>query len=118
MLLRDNLYHVIAQDDSSFTIRFNAQHSVFAGHFPGHPIVPGACLVQIAEDLLSERLGKSVAFTSVHNLKFRQPVYPDKDIILGLKKGEPLNTFIFQFSISNSLNASFSASYMCLDTDV
>lgn len=118
MLLRDNLYHVIAQDDSSFTIRFNAQHPVFAGHFPGHPIVPGACLVQIAEDLLSERLGKSVAFISVHNLKFRQPVYPDKEIILGLKKGDPLNTFIFQFSISNSINASFSASYMCLDTDV
>ena len=118
MLLRDNLYHVIAQDDSSFTIRFNAQHPVFAGHFPGHPIVPGACLVQIAEDLLSEHLGKSVAFTSVHNLKFRQPVYPDKDIILGLKKGEPLNKFIFQYSIFNSLNASFSASYMCPDTDV
>lgn len=118
MLLRDNLYHVIAQDDSSFTIRFNAQHPVFAGHFPGHPIVPGACLVQIAEDLLSDRLGKSVAFISAHNLKFRQPVYPDNDIILGLKKGEPLNTFIFQFSISNSLNASFTASYMCPDTDL
>ena len=118
MLLRDNLYHVIAQDDSSFTIRFNAQHPVFAGHFPNYPIVPGACLVQIAEDLLSEHLNRAVTFTAIHNLKFRQPVYPDKDIILGLKKGEPLNTFIFQFSISNSLNASFSASYMCLDTDV
>ena len=118
MLLRDNLYHVIAQDDSSFTIRFNAQHPVFAGHFPGYPIVPGACLVQIAEDLLSEHLNRAVTFTAIHNLKFRQPVYPDKDIILGLKKGEPLNTFIFQFSISNSLNASFSASYMCPDTDL
>ena len=102
MLLRNSLYHIIAQNGSSYSIRFNAEHPVFAGHFPNYPIVPGACLVQIAEDLLSER----------------QPVYPDKDIILGLKKGEPLNTFIFQFSISNSLNASFSASYMCLDTDV
>ena len=118
MLLRDNLYHVIAQDDSSFTIRFNAQHPVFAGHFPGHPIVPGACLVQIAEDLLSERLGKSVAFTSVHNLKFRQPVYPDHTVTYELKPGKTENSINCQLSIINSLNASFTASYMCLDTDV
>lgn len=118
MLLRDNLYHVIAQDDSSFTIRFNAQHPVFAGHFPGHPIVPGACLVQIAEDLLSERLGKSVAFTSVHNLKFRQPVYPDHTVTYELKPGKTENTINCQLSIINSLNASFTASYMCPDTDL
>lgn len=118
MLLRDNLYHVIVQDDSSFTIRFNAQHPVFAGHFPGHPIVPGACLVQIAEDLLSEHLNRAVTFTAIHNLKFRQPVYPDHTVTYELKPGKTENTINCQLSIINSLNASFTASYMCPDTDL
>jgi len=118
MLLRNNFYHIIAQDDSSYTIRFNAKHPVFAGHFPNYPIVPGACLVQIAEDLLSDHLKKTVAFTSIHNLKFRQPVYPDATVTYELKPGKTENSINCQLSIINSVNASFSASYMCPDTDL
>lgn len=87
MLLRNNLYTIIAQDEHSYTIRFDASHPIFAGHFPGHPVVPGACLLQIAEELASMQAGRTVRFTSVRNLKFRQPVTPDDEVTVSIHNG-------------------------------
>lgn len=112
MSLRNNLYYILTGNESEYTIRFDASHPIFAGHFPGHPVVPGACLVQIAEELLATRLGQNVRFTSVRNLKFRQPITPDQEV-----------TLTFQCQMSNfkcqiSDSASFTATYMCLDSDL
>lgn len=88
MLLRNNLYYIIAQDESSFTIRFDASHPIFAGHFPGHPIVSGACLLQIAEELASLQAGRTVRFMALRNLKFRLPVTPDKQVTIRINNGK------------------------------
>lgn len=88
MSLNNNLYNIVAQDETSFTIRFNASHPIFAGHFPGHPIVPGACLLQIAEELASIQAGHTVHFTAIRNLKFRQPVTPDKQVTISIQNGK------------------------------
>lgn len=112
MLLRDSLYYINAQSDATYTIHFNASHPVFAGHFPEYPIVPGACLVQIAQELMTDYLNKPVTFTAIRNLKFRQPVTPDKQvqfIIAG-------NTITIVDEQSNY--ASFAATYLCPDTDL
>jgi len=133
MSLRNSLYYIVKNNEAGvenneaeYTIRFDTSHPVFAGHFPGHPIVPGACLVQIAEELLSAHLGQNIRFTAVRNLKFRQPVTPDQEVTLTLLLKEPtLNSLYLQivpqgkeFSILNSTSASFTATYMCLDSDL
>ena len=123
MSLRNSLYYILESNESEYKIRFDASHPIFAGHFPGHPIVPGACLVQIAEELLSAHLGQKIRFTSVRNLKFRQPVTPDQELTLTLMLKEPtlnsqLSILNSQFSILNSTSASFTATYMCLDSDL
>jgi len=119
MLLRNSLYIVENQErqesgETIYTIRFNASHPVFAGHFPGHPIVPGACLIQIAEELLSEQMGQTVHFATVRNLKFRQPVTPDMQVVvtIGNCKFE-----ICDLSLTE-VYAQFAATYLCSDTDV
>ena len=30
-------------------IELNAAHSIFKGHFPGQPIVPGVCMMQMVK---------------------------------------------------------------------
>ena len=88
MLLLNSLYYIVAQDGSSYTIRFDGSHPIFAGHFPGQPVVPGACLIQIAEELASMQAGHTVRFTALRNLKFRQPVTPDKQVTITIANGK------------------------------
>ena len=121
MSLRNSLYYILGSNESEYTIRFDASHPIFAGHFPGHPVLPGACLVQIAEELLSTHLSQKVRFTSVRNLKFRQPVTPDQEVTLTFSpsmRGNVGCSFNFQLSTINLISASFTATYMCLDSDL
>ncbi len=64
-------------------IRFNPDHSIFAGHFPDQPVVPGVCMIQIVKNLMEQFLGNKNLFLSHgHQVKFLQLIIPDrKDLI-------------------------------------
>ncbi|MDR3046930.1 MAG: hydroxymyristoyl-ACP dehydratase [Bacteroidales bacterium] len=51
-------------------LTFNPQHVIFKAHFPGHPITPGVCLVQIAKELMEMHLDKKLVLRKVNNIKF------------------------------------------------
>ena len=56
----------------SAVVRLNPDSAVFKAHFPGFPVTPGACLFQIALDLL----GAQAVPDAVKELKFLSPVFP------------------------------------------
>ncbi len=64
----------------------------FAGHFPGHPIMPGVLIVeamaQVAGMIMltkGENAGKVPYFMSINNVKFRKPVFPGDTLRLEAK---------------------------------
>lgn len=114
-----NKYYTLVSSDTSaglFVVRFRQQHPVFAGHFPGQPVVPGACLVQTAEELLATLKGCSVYWTAVRNLKFRQLVTPDMEVCFHLTPRE--DTCSVLITCTENTYAQFTASYMCSDSDL
>jgi len=58
------------------TLNFNVNHPVFAGHFPGNPIVPGVVQVQIIKDLMERKTGKSLLLIQGKNIKFLSVISP------------------------------------------
>lgn len=70
-------------------------HPIFAGHFPGNPILPG--VVQIEMMAQASSFGLTVAFPncfemdmdvallSVSEAKFRKPVLPEMDLVIKTK---------------------------------
>ena len=109
-MLQNNLYYIIQSEQNIYTIRFDVSHPIFAGHFPEHPIVPGACLIQIAEELAAATYGHPVRFTAVRNLRFNQPITPDQEVTITILHPKE-KTFTFQFSVFNAVCAHFSASF-------
>lgn len=80
MKLLDSLYsvtnEVVTDVDHSYTIKLNAEHFIYAAHFPGEPITPGVCIMQIAHELLELHLGKQLDIDVVKNVKFLRIITP------------------------------------------
>ncbi|WP_118951478.1 hotdog family protein [Taibaiella helva] len=57
-------------------IHIDPEHDIFRGHFPGQPVVPGVCMVQIVKELLEQQTGRRLLFRKGHQLKFLQLLIP------------------------------------------
>jgi len=81
MKLLDSLYSITGQirndDEHQFVIRLNPEHLIYKAHFPGEPITPGVCILQISEELTELASGLDLELESVKNVKFLQIISPD-----------------------------------------
>jgi 3-hydroxyacyl-[acyl-carrier-protein] dehydratase len=80
MLLKD-FYKVVSIENPAdnkhlVLIRVNAEHEVFKGHFPGNPIMPGVCMMQIIKELVEQISGSSLFMQSLSNVKFMALINP------------------------------------------
>lgn len=80
MLLKD-FYKVITleKNDSQkylAIIFVNENHEVFKGHFPGNPIMPGVCMMQIIKELAEQITESSLIMQSLTNVKFMALINP------------------------------------------
>lgn len=57
-------------------IQLNAGHSIFKGHFPGNPIVPGVCQMQMIKETLEHFFGKPYRLTEAREIKFLAMINP------------------------------------------
>ena len=68
-----------------------SDHPAFAGHFPGHPVLPGALLLAHALQAL-ETAGISTRGSEISSAKFLSPVTPGESVRLSWEclPGKPL----------------------------
>lgn len=80
MKLLNSLYTVVDHSNTDFgqdfTIRLDAEHFIYKAHFPGEPITPGVCIMQIALELMELATEKSLSVTCVKNVKFLRIIVP------------------------------------------
>jgi len=81
-MLKDDFFTIssIQKENNSYKIvlELNALHKIFDGHFPGQPVVPGACMVQIAKEVTEVILNKKIRLTKADNIKFLQLINPNE----------------------------------------
>ena len=96
-------------------ISINKDHEIFKGHFPGHPVMPGVCMIQIIKELTEEVVGKKLFLSVSSNIKFMAIINPDTDpyltLVLDISQAENKvkikNTTSFGETLALKLNATF-----------
>ncbi|CAA7195344.1 3-hydroxyacyl-ACP dehydratase [Chryseobacterium potabilaquae] len=58
------------------TIYLNKDHQIFKGHFPGNPVTPGVCMMQIVKELTEEFTSTQLFLKSASNVKFMAIINP------------------------------------------
>ncbi len=66
------------QESFNCTIRLNAEHSIYKGHFEQVPIAPGVCLTQIVKEILMDKFRKELVMTQGDNIKFLAMINPNE----------------------------------------
>ncbi len=57
-------------------LEINALHPIFDGHFPGQPVVPGVCMLQMIKELLQLEAGHAVQLKKAGTMKFLAVINP------------------------------------------
>jgi len=89
MLLK-NFYKVntleTVESKTTAAITINKSHEVFKGHFPGNPVTPGVCMMQIIKELTEGIVSETLFMQSSSNIKFMAIINPEKtpDLVLTL----------------------------------
>lgn len=94
MKLLNSLYKIVSESASGsghdYNLALDADHFIYKAHFPGEPITPGVCIMQIAVELLSLHCGQSLAIDTVKNIKFLKIISPvqNPDVCFSIGKVE------------------------------
>jgi 3-hydroxyacyl-[acyl-carrier-protein] dehydratase len=68
---------------------FSADFPGFAGHFPGEPIVPGFCQVELGLEVIGRVMGRVTVLRGIEDGKFTRAIRPGEEIrISGEQRGE------------------------------
>ncbi len=76
----NDFYHILQTDtaDAQFCtlIRFNKDHAIFRGHFPGSPVVPGVCMIRVVHELMEAGKSHKLKLSSADQIKFLAVIDP------------------------------------------
>lgn len=80
MILNDTFYTVTeltkGENALDATIKLNASHAIFEGHFPNNPVTPGVVEMEIVKEILSLGLEKPLKMKTMSSCKFLAVLNP------------------------------------------
>ena len=66
----------LSETEFLFEVRLNASCAIYEGHFPGQPVAPGACQVQIIKECAERALQRPVRLKQIKQCKFLKTIIP------------------------------------------
>lgn len=102
MILKNNLYTIkdakVDAQQGVFLLQLNPEHVIYQAHFPGQPITPGVCIVQMGKELLEDCLAQmpnnpwgnlvNLQVVKVKNVKFLSVISPNESLEITCQVGK------------------------------
>ncbi len=82
-MLKDDFFYIQSVSDEqgviSASLEINAAHKIFQGHFPGQPVVPGVCMMEMVKEVTETVTGKEMFLQKADNIKFLSVIDPNQN---------------------------------------
>jgi 3-hydroxyacyl-[acyl-carrier-protein] dehydratase len=101
MILKDDFFSVsnvdISGQDVKAELVINKDHRIFNGHFPGRPVVPGVCMMQMVKEIIETITGKKSDLIMTYEMKFVAIINPSKNNLISaalkytIEEGDKIN---------------------------
>jgi len=82
------LYKIIGSEHQdgaiTATLEIDKNNEIFVGHFPGQPVLPGACMLQMVKEVLESNLNIKVRLKKAEQMRFPVLINPTIDNTLQL----------------------------------
>ncbi len=79
-MLQNRLYTIDNKESETNTVKYtilqNQDNEIFKAHFPGNPITPGACLIEIGKELCEDYFGEKLSIKTIKSVKFMNLITP------------------------------------------
>jgi len=100
-LFVDRVTGQVPGSEAAGEMTFALDDPMFAGHFPGNPIVPGVLLTEALAQMagIAGASEKGFLLSAIRDMKFPSPAGPGEKILLRAKKSGALGGLV-QFSVS------------------
>ena len=84
MRLEGDFYKVVAIDKIEDSYRVEVElftnHTIYEGHFPQQPVVPGVCTLTIIKECIGDILSANVTFKAIKECKFVSALIPQEGL--------------------------------------
>jgi 3-hydroxyacyl-[acyl-carrier-protein] dehydratase len=85
-MLQGDFFDISNLETGDFDIKanlvINAGHKIFEGHFPGQPVVPGVCMMQMVKEIMEQVIGKKTNLVKAHEMKFLAIIDPRQNNVI------------------------------------
>jgi len=85
-MLKDSFYTIseIKSEPASVSasLQLRQDHPLYQGHFPGQPVVPGVCMLQMVKELAAMMTKKVLVLQRADTMKFLQQIDPRNSPVL------------------------------------
>ena len=105
-MLKDDFFYIQSLSDDkgiiSAIIEINPSHKIFEGHFPGQPVVPGVCMMQMIKEITETVTDKEFFLQKADMVKFLSVIVPQKDTMVQAQikySGTDNNTINFEATL-------------------
>lgn len=88
-MLEDYLYKILESEKNNgvylFKVDINPDYSIFKGHFPDMPVMPGVCTLDMTKQIISTAVGRSLRYSQIRDCKFLAAILPNENRELSVK---------------------------------
>ena len=93
MRLTGDFFHIVSTevlaDGFACRVHLRAEHPIYRVHFPGNPVTPGACLMQMATELLEAQQGRPLRLHRAVNIRFKKTIGNEAELTFRFSKVGP-----------------------------